>query len=66
MHLQSDVRFDVLAKEMQHQPRIHKWKGYVRLAGTNVEVASRDIQGIMPAVLIQMDSNHIDASSREV
>jgi hypothetical protein len=36
------------------------------LAVTNMEMASRDFQGITPDLLVQMDSNHVDTSPHKV
>src|ERR1017187_3956656 len=51
---------------MQRQPGAHYREGYVGLAVANMEMASRDIQGIVPAFSVQMDSDHVDTSSRQV
>ncbi len=51
---------------MQQEPRTHDRKGYVGLAITNVEMATRNPQGIMPRFSIQMNSDHIDTSICEV
>jgi hypothetical protein len=56
----------MLAEEIQHEPGAHNRKGYVGLAVANMEMASRDTQGIVAAFSIQMDSNHVDISSRKV
>jgi hypothetical protein len=66
LDLQPDIRFNMFAEEMQHQPRAHKRKGYVGLAVIKVKMASRDVQGIVPPFLVQMDSDHVNTSSREV
>jgi|ERR1035437_9585510 hypothetical protein len=64
--LQPDVQLDMLADEMQHQPGAHNREGYVRPAVANMEMAPRDIQGVVSDFLVQMDPNHTNASSREV
>jgi hypothetical protein len=56
----------MLADKMEHQPWIHNWKRYVSIAVTDVKMASRDPQGIVADILVQMDSNHVDVSFREV
>jgi hypothetical protein len=56
------VGLDVLADQMQNQPRVHDGEGHVGMAIADMQVTSWNGQRIVPRIGFQVDSDHSDVT----